>query len=377
MEYKESLPKKDNDAEKTKFLCTVASLANALGGDVVFGVAEQRRGEKSPGEIYIKGLDSAEFDFDRERNRLTEMILKGIDPRVGRVGFRLIKEQNEKPIIVMRVPRSIDAPHMVIFNGASKFYSRHSGGRYALGVREIRQAFLGSELLQDRIRAFRNSRITAIIAEETPVRLLPDAKIVLHVIPYSAFDRINPIDLAAAYGERHGLKPIGGDIHLSRFNLDGFVVRGGRQGEGDTAYGTSIQVFRNGIVEAVNATILEGNKWYHERPVSIPSQRYEDETAAALNSFLCFLKSLDVEPPLSVMLSLVGVKGLIMALSPSWTLHYPQQGIDRDLLLLPEQVIEEYGPTAEQILKPIFEGVWQAAGFERNFNYDEAGRRVR
>jgi hypothetical protein len=55
----------------------------------------------------------------------------------------------------------------------------------------------------------------------------------------------------------------------------------------------------------------------------------------------------------------------------------PQPGIDRDLIFLPEAIIEGYGPTAEEILKPIFEGVWQAAGFEKNLNYDEDGRRRR
>src|SRR5689334_14196907 len=90
LEFKESLPKKGNDDEKVKFLCTVASLANSLGGDVIFGIAERRLDKKKTGEIHVKGLEATGFEFDKERNRLNESILKGIDPRVGRVEFTLI-----------------------------------------------------------------------------------------------------------------------------------------------------------------------------------------------------------------------------------------------------------------------------------------------
>lgn len=373
LEFKESFPKKDNDDEKTKFLCTVASLANSMGGDVIFGIAERRQERKKTGEIYIKGLEASGFDFDKERNRLTETILKGIEPRVGRVEFRLVEGLPEGPLVVMRVPRSLDAPHMVVFNELNKFYSRHSGGRYTLGVREIRQAFLASDLLQDRIRAFRNERVTAIIGGGTPVPLLPEAKIVLHVIPYTAYDRPGSIDLADAYGRRHELKTIGDTNKTARHNLDGFVVYGGRSGN-DPRCEAYTQVYRGGIVESVNSYILEGNKGHVSGPTPIPSQLYEDAIIASLDSSLKLLLSLGVEPPLSVMLSLVGVKGLTMALDQRWMV-FSQPGIDRDLIFLPEAIIESYGPTAEVILKPIFDGVWQAAGFEKNLNYDENGRR--
>ena len=375
LEFKESFPKKDNDDERTKFLCTVASLANSMGGDVIFGIAERRQDKKRTGETYVKGLDAAGFDFDKERNRLTESILKGIDPRVGRVGFRLVEGLPEGPVVVMRVPMSLDAPHMVVFNELNKFYSRHSGGRYTLGVREIRQAFLASDLLQDRIRAFRNQRITAIVGGETPVILRPEAKIVLHVIPYSALDRPGSIDLAAAHGRRHELKTIGDTNKTSRHNLDGFVVYGGQSGD-DPRYEAYTQVFRVGVVEAVNPHILEGNKRHIDGPTSIPSQYYEEAIIAALGSMLKLLETSGGEPPISIMLSLAGVKGLVMALGQRW-MGASQSGIDRDLLFLPEVVVEGYGPTAEEILKPIFEAVWQAAGFEKNLNYGEDGHRHR
>jgi len=122
------------------------------------------------------------------------------------------------------------------------------------------------------------------------VLLQPEAKIALHVIPYSAFDRLDSIDLADAYGRRHELKTIRDTSKTSRYNLDGFVVYGGRSGDG-SGYEAYSQVFRNGITEAVNSYILEGNTGHIDGPTPIPSQLYEDEIIAALNSMVKLLGS--------------------------------------------------------------------------------------
>ena len=257
LEYKESLPK-PNDDERIKFLCTVASLANTLGGDIVIGVGELRDGTRKTGELFIKGLKEADFDFDRERNRLTEMVLKGIDPRIGRIEFKLVDGLPEGPVIVVRVPRSINNPHLVTFNEFNRFFARHSGGRYAMNVREIRQAFLASELMPERIRSFRDQRVTSIINGDLPVPLTAQAKIVMHVIPFSAVDERNRFDISAAFELRNEMRTIGDTIKSSRHNLDGLVVFGGQSGT-NPAYESYIQVFRSGMLEVVNSSILEGN----------------------------------------------------------------------------------------------------------------------
>jgi hypothetical protein len=270
LEYKENLPK-SNDDERTKFLCTVASLANSLGGDIVIGIGERRDGNRKTRELFIKGLNDPGFDFDRERNRLTEMILKGIDPRISRVAIRQIDGLDEGPVIVVRVPRSLNAPHMVTFNEFNRFFARHSGGRYALNVREIRQAFLASELLPERIRTLRNERVTAIVNGDLPVAMTPEARIVLHVVPYSALDDCAAFDVAAAFERRNELRTIGDTNKSGRHNLDGFVLYGG-QSSNAPVYESYIQVFRNGVVEAVNSSILAGHP-----SGMIPSAYYERE----------------------------------------------------------------------------------------------------
>ncbi len=60
---------------------------------------------------------------------------------------------------------------------------------------------------------------------------------------------------------------------------------------------------------------------------------------------------------------------------PRWLLV--RHTIDREILLLPEVIVEEYDKTAEENLKPLFIMIWQAAGFDRNYNYDQHGQRFK
>jgi hypothetical protein len=240
-----------------------------------------------------------------------------------------------------------------------------------LSVREIRQAFLASELLPERIRSFRSERVTAIVNGDLPVPLTPEAtKIVLHVIPFSAVDDRTGLDISTAFELRNELRTVGDTNKSGRHNLDGFVVFGGQSGSAPE-YDSYIQVFRSGVIEAVNSSILGG----HPSKL-IPSAYYEREIEASLASIQGLLRKLNIEPPLALLLTFTGVKGLTMALDPRWVAHRTHT-IDREILFLPEVIFEEYDKTAEENLKPLFIMVWQAAGFDQNYNYDQQGQRLK
>jgi hypothetical protein len=148
-----------------------------------------------------------------------------------------------------------------------------------------------------------------------------------------------------------------------RFNFDGVL------GYSSHSY---LQVFRNGIIEAVEALILEDR--HGER--IIPSIAYEKELLSALPRFLSIQKELGVDPPLFIMLSLVGVKGYDMAVDRLLFLGRDSHPIDRDTLQIPEVMIERFDINPAEVMKPIFDAVWNAAGFPRSMNYDKNGKWV-
>ncbi len=73
-------------------------------------------------------------------------------------------------------------------------------------------------------------------------------------------------------------------------------------------------------------------------------------------------------------MTLVGVKGYSIAVRESWVGEV--YTIDRDILLLPEIAIERYDVRAENLLRHCFDSVWNACGFPRSLNYDDAGEWV-
>ena len=73
------------------------------------------------------------------------------------------------------------------------------------------------------------------------------------------------------------------------------------------------------------------------------------------------------------MISLLDVRGYSLGIkrnSRATTIN----PIDRNVLLLPEIIVEEYDNNTAALLRPALDAVWQASGFLRSGNYDENGK---
>ena len=108
--------------------------------------------------------------------------------------------------------------------------------------------------------------------------------------------------------------------------------------------------------------------------LQIPSVAYESELIKSLNDYLSVLKILNVELPVFVFLTLLGVKGYSMGVDRSRISAYRVHTIDRDVLLLPETVIESYEVNAKDVFRPSFDSIWNACGFPRSLNYNDNGK---
>jgi hypothetical protein len=248
---------------------------------------------------------------------------------------------------------------------SSRFYSRDNRGKYPLDVREIRAAFALSEALPERIRRFRDDRLTKIIADETPMPLVAGAKVILHVIPIGAFDPQVNMDVASMKVKVQDIRPMRTMSWTPRFNFDGFLWFSQPSLPAVQGY-TYVQLFRNGAIEAIEAKLL------NTKPEkTIPSPIFETELIEELRQCLDALRKLEFQPPLFVMLSLLGVKGFTVWQRDPWGVS--TSTIDRDLLLPPEKIVESYDEKADRILQPMFDSIWQASDLAFNPNYDKEG----
>lgn len=352
LEYKKSLPG-SSDSEKKEFLADVSSFANASGGNLLYGVEEERGVPKS-----LKGITS--LDLDQDLLRLNNMLQTGISPRIPGLRIRLLRLTNSSSLFIIRIPRSWVLPHMVSYQNSSKFYSRNAAGKYPLDIQEIRGLFLGSQSLSEKIRNFRAERISNIIANETPVEVENVPKIVLHLIPLNAFDFESRLDLSII---KKPPRPIYASGWGGRHNFDGYLSYS-MFGVTKLAH-TYVQFFRNGVVEAVEAFMLGGNG---DKKV-IPSVAYEKELLTSIPEFLGIQKNLGVELPILITLSLIGVKGYTMAVNNWFSSEGPT--IEKDMLILEPVILEKNDEDIPKLIKPIFDSIWNASGWPEDRNYKD------
>lgn len=354
IDYKEALPG-GKDEERKEYLYDMSSFANAAGGWLVFGMKEV-----AGVPVDLCGVEVN--DGDAEKLRLENMVRDGIQPRINGISSASIRLQNGRTAVVMHIPKSWAMPHMVTFKGASKFYSRNSAGKYPLDVGELRAAFVGAATAAERIKSFRIERLGRIVAGEMPAILVDGAKIVLHCVPFNAFDLATQFDLPAFLPKIRTLLPIGAMGLNYHYNFDGFLTTESHA-DRKTSYGY-VQLFRNGCIEVVDTALLQP---HFGQDHIIPTQDFERELMRALPDFLSVHQALGVEPPVFIMLTLLGVSGYKL------TGGIP---IDRDALIIPEVMIESFGGKPAEILQPLFNVVWNAAGFARSLHYDDQGRWV-
>jgi hypothetical protein len=356
IDYKLQLPGTTDDAKK-EFLADVSSFANASGGDLLFGASETAGVPTA-----LPGLSAP--DLDAEILRLESIIRDGIQPRVP-VRCHKVEGFTAGPVLVIRVPQSWAAPHMVTFKTWSRFFTRNSAGKYQMDVGELRSAFAASESLGERLQSFRTERLGRIIADETPTPINAPAKMVLHIMPFSSFTLGTYIDPQSQRNLLHLMFPLGRGSFDYRFNLDGFLTY--RKAMPDNGIpGTYCQLFRSGAIEGVSADVFN---FKYERGI-LDAPTYESYLIQAVPNYLAALKQVQVPTPMLLTLSMTGVRHFALAGRMG---RFGSGSIDRDVLLLPDVRVEQYDADAPSLLRPIFDAVWNAAGFERCFNYNSSG----
>ncbi len=356
LDYVRSLP--CSDAERIEFLAEVSSFANAAGGELVFGVAQD---SKTGYPCKLEGLNLK--DVRQEIERLKSYVAEGIEPLIPSVTIQPIILSNSRTVLVVRVQKSWNLPHRVKYKGYNKFFSRNTNGKYELDLEELRVAFGFSDTIADKIRKFREDRISRLYSNETPVPFSKNAKIMMHLMPIVSFTPGKRFDVDKIANEHADLMaPIYCGSYSHRYNLDGFLTYS--SGEVSDSY---VQLFRNGVIEVVEGFLLKPDG----EELLIPNVSYEEELIESLPRYLSVLKTLNVELPFFVFLTLVGVRGYSM--STSGVLYRGRTPIEKDVLSLPEVMIESYNVHPEKILKPFFDSVWNACGFDRSLNYDGNG----
>lgn len=133
---KREIPPKNVDLAKD-----VSAFSNTAGGTIVFGIDENSSGRPTV---------PAPFELKGQRERIDQIIRTSI-AEVPDYGITQIESQNDtsKGYLVLIIPPSERAPHMVVVKGDRRFYGRGETGNYVLSEAEVARLYERRKLTAD------------------------------------------------------------------------------------------------------------------------------------------------------------------------------------------------------------------------------------
>jgi hypothetical protein len=355
-------------AEIAKDVC---AFANALGGDLVFGIAED-----AGVAMRIEPLQFANLDADLLA--MTNALRDLLEPRVsGGLHAHPVPLDGGGHVVVLRVAPSPGAPHRVTRD--NHFYTRTSVGKEPMDMHGIRNAFAASASLADRVLDFRDDAVERLLKGEGPAPDLEQPACICHVVPVSAITRPEgyDIDVLRAAGARlQTAGPSGRALGRPAINVHGVLCIADRnENEAQTAYA---QLYRNGCVEFVDGALLRpgwAQRYDEELWVVYPEVYEVPLVRHGFRAIAETLTALEVPAPAYLMLSWVFPQGTQIgyAVNPHRA-AYPTLPAHLMSLNAPPVYLEDFDVDPLTVLRPAFDVLWNAIGIAHTLtDFDAQG----
>ena len=358
LDFKRELPGK-LDQDKHELCKDVVALANAEGGDLVYGIEEK---DGVAGSIVGITTETADVAI----RRINQVLDAVIEPRIHGLRMQHIPV-SEGYVLMLRVPASYDGPHCIRTNGNNKqqrrFVMRNGTMVSDMSYDQIRAAFDRTATLAEQARRFIANRRELIANGETPVPLKEGPKLVIHLVPISGLAGRMAVDLRTVYHVNYNDfidDEWGGGTRF--FNIDGLVVYPGfGRDKGEEGYN---HIFRTGALEGVT---LGGESL--EKQFSLWSLKMSKFYYQSMNMFSEAVKSLELSGPGLLGLSVFNVKGYELVIDRHNRSH---KMADRQHLVPSEMWIEDIeNVDIGSVIRPLLDTLWQAFGIERCLDFDD------
>ena len=364
LEYKSELLIDTHD-NRREFLSDISSFANADGGYIIYGLAEDNN-TKLP-------CDICGISITNEDNfilQLENLLRDSISPRILDINFRFLKLDDQKRLFIIYIHPSLLSPHRVIYRGHDKFYTRNSKGKYPMDVNELRQSFLMSETLIQKIESYKLERLSYIcdncycyLHENLPI-------LVIQCIPLSAFRtrKIYPITQ---------LRQTLDELNVSAFGLtmnrqiviDGIQIRGKHN-----INQSAIAFYKtNGIAELATTIFFRSNvvneSIFPQKEINlIYSKSLIEDIIDSVNTIFKVYQKLEIATPIILSTTILNGEGFTIPSGQFWDIWGK---IDRNKLFIPDIYIEDFSIKTEKILHPIFDAIWNACGYTKCPAYND------
>ena len=338
-----------------EMLKDISAFANNSGGFLIIGIEE-----KGAYPTSVCGFEVEDNEVDQLKRRIQTVVEDGVDPRID-IDTHAVKIATDKYVFVIRVQKGAQIPHQVFYKKElGPFWKRTSSGCTRMDATQIQQASVQAAGHEEKMEVYRKKRIQEIKRGEAPVQLKSTPKLICHMIPENALTRKTKFSIDQLQEQLINfplLVSTGGRSHST--TIDGLLIT-------ETAFQTSpvfgyTEVRKNGIIEAVASDATCENPMANiARP-----QFSHDLIKYTIQNVRCYLNAsaqLGIAPPIYCFLSLIGVRGM--------TLYWPGFGRTAhpvnmdDILLEPITCNELIINDCTDLLKPAFDTIWNAGGFD-------------
>ncbi len=372
LDYKRELPSElKKDENKKKFLADVSAFANMAGGTLIYGISEKigEDGKKTGMPKELVGVDSEAFESTKER--MENILQHWVSPRILDIHIGLVKTEDEKCVVVINIPQSWNAPHMVSVGNLNRFYIRDNHGNHLMDVTEIRDAFLRTNMLEEKARQFRDTRLEKILPNRGPLFVhFQGPRVAIHLVPLSV-DRptVSVKEIYETLYIRRKDHHYFGDC---RPNLDGLIEY--KYWENSYEICEYNQFFRTGRTEAVTAKCLLARQSDLQNYRFATGEAFETNLFNLISALINVLVRLGFRSRFVLFVSVLGVSGLSITNSRNKTKFQDEKdawenSIHANDLNLPELVIEDLAAFKRDMLKPMFDEFWNASGYFYSPNF--------
>lgn len=364
LDYKMDL-RLGQDKDKKEFLYDITSMANTEGGCLVYGVEESKdeKGQNTGTPEAIVGITID--NYDKLVQQVEDIIKGNTDPGISSIGLnRLVVEG--KNILIIGISKSFGLPVMVTFNETNKFYRRRNSGKYAVDVYELNQMFMQNLVLKENAEKFRKERIDKVRSLKVFPNLSVKYSFFIHIIPFS-FQNEQILDLTKADQMKLSqlMKPMKVSGWDTMFNVDGFATWSNIRTPQIICYD---QLFRNGIYEVYTSILFEEKDLNNGKTIAVMyGDTFIPEVVKKIQDSLEVLNKFEIEPPFLISITMLGMQGAVIYSYNGYSWGRPFLVNE---IYLPQIVMPAYEANIYNLLRPIFDIIWQSVSEKQSPTYN-------
>ena len=209
---------------------------------------------------------------------------------------------------------------------------------------------------------------TGHVPSDDKLVLASDKLVCVHVVPISAKTEQTTIEVGHLDSQLTSLAPLGSrEFCRDSFNTDGLLRYAPDHGDSSSGF---LQLFRNGVVETVDSTMAMRRA---ERPEGLPGSYFCKELVTFLEATCRLYEALQIQPPISALIAILGVKQLLIPAGIGGSAYYTKH-FRQGRIVLPPIQLPDLKADVRPLLRKSLDVLWQAAGVKACSCYDANGK---